>query len=74
MIEAVRLACEQEGVLLDPVYSGKAMAALIDLIRRRYFRKGDKILFIYTGGAVALLSAFDTPQTEAAPQFAAAAG
>jgi len=54
MIEAVRLTCEQEGVLLDPVYSGKAMATLIDLIRRRYFRKGDNILFIYTGGAVAL--------------------
>jgi L-cysteate sulfo-lyase len=77
MIEAVRLACEQEGVLLDPVYSGKAMAALIDLIRRRYFRKGDNILFIHTGGAVALfgyLSAFDAPQTDAAPQFAAVAG
>jgi L-cysteate sulfo-lyase len=54
MIEAVRLACETEGLLLDPVYSGKGMAGLVDLVRRGRFGKGENVLFIHTGGAVAL--------------------
>ena len=41
-------------VLLDPVYSGKGAAGLIDLIRRGEFRKDERIVFIHTGGAVAL--------------------
>ena len=43
-----------EGVLLDPVYSGKAMAGLIDLIRKGEFRKGERVVFLHTGGAVGL--------------------
>ncbi|WP_126428110.1 D-cysteine desulfhydrase [Brevibacillus marinus] len=54
MIEAVRLLAETEGILLDPVYTGKAMAGLIDLVRTEYFHKGEKILFLHTGGAPAL--------------------
>ena len=55
MVEAVRLTARHEGLLLDPVYSGKAMAGLIDLIRKReVFSKGDNVVFIHTGGSVGL--------------------
>ncbi len=52
--EAIRLAASCEGVLLDPVYSGRAMGALIDLIRRREFSRADTVLFWHTGGLPAL--------------------
>ncbi|EKN70643.1 D-cysteine desulfhydrase [Neobacillus bataviensis LMG 21833] len=54
MIEAVKLLGQTEGILLDPVYTGKAMAGLIDLIRKQYFKKEDHVLFIHTGGTPAL--------------------
>jgi L-cysteate sulfo-lyase len=54
MREAVTLTARTEGILLDPVYSGKAMAGLIDLIRRGQFKAGQNIVFIHTGGAVGL--------------------
>lgn len=54
MIEAVRLLASTEGVLLDPVYTGKAMAGLIGLVRRGTFRKGEKVLFLHTGGSPVL--------------------
>ena len=54
MAEAIRLFAQTEGILLDPVYTGKAMAGLIDLVRKNYFKKGDNVLFIHTGGAPAL--------------------
>ncbi|MGA0796557.1 MAG: D-cysteine desulfhydrase [Quisquiliibacterium sp.] len=53
-IEAIELFARHEGILLDPVYSGKGAAGLIDLIRRGEFRKDERIVFIHTGGAVAL--------------------
>lgn len=54
MIEAVRLTAELEGILLDPVYSGKGMAGLIALIRSRFFKPGENVVFIHTGGSAAL--------------------
>ncbi|WP_445505957.1 D-cysteine desulfhydrase [Niallia sp. 03190] len=54
MMEAVRLTASTEGILLDPVYTGKAMAGLIDLIRKGTFKKEDNIVFIHSGGAPAL--------------------
>ncbi|MGO1117560.1 D-cysteine desulfhydrase [Rhodovibrionaceae bacterium A322] len=54
MVEAVRLCAQLEGLLLDPVYSGKAMAGLIQMVREGRFRKGQKVLFIHTGGQAAL--------------------
>lgn len=54
MVEAVRLLASTEGVLLDPVYTGKAMSGLIGLCRRGYFHSGEKILFIHTGGVPGL--------------------
>jgi D-cysteine desulfhydrase len=54
MIEAVRLFSENEAILLDPVYSGKAAAGLIDLVRKGVFAKGSNVLFLHTGGSPAL--------------------
>ena len=54
MIEAVLMVARQEGMLLDPVYSGKAMAGLIDLIRKGEIRKNETVVFLHTGGAVGL--------------------
>ena len=54
MIEATKLLARKEAILLDPVYSGKAFAGLIGLIKDKKFTKDDNILFIHTGGAVSL--------------------
>jgi D-cysteine desulfhydrase len=54
MVEAVTMMARVEGILLDPVYTGKAMAGLIALIRRGVFGKGERVLFLHTGGAPAL--------------------
>ena len=54
MVEAVNLLARTEGLLLDPVYSGKGMAGLIDLIRKGRFKKDDNVVFLHTGGSVAL--------------------
>ena len=54
MVEAVRLLAKTEGILLDPVYTGKAVAGLIDLIRKGTFNKEDNILFVHSGGSPAL--------------------
>ncbi|KFK98230.1 MULTISPECIES: D-cysteine desulfhydrase [unclassified Serratia (in: enterobacteria)] len=53
---AVHLLAQQEGVLLDPVYTGKAMAGLIDGVAQKRFRDEGPILFIHTGGAPALFA------------------
>ncbi|UMO88946.1 D-cysteine desulfhydrase [Pectobacterium sp. PL64] len=53
-LEALRLLAQLEGILLDPVYSGKGMAGLIDLIRQGHFRVDENIVFIHTGGSAGL--------------------
>jgi L-cysteate sulfo-lyase len=53
-IEAIKLLAQLEGILIDPVYTGKAMAGLIDYIRKNKFVYSDKIIFIHTGGSAAL--------------------
>jgi D-cysteine desulfhydrase len=54
MVEAVQLLARTEAILLDPVYTGKAMAGMIDLIRKGWFRPEENLLFLHTGGAPAL--------------------
>lgn len=56
MIEAVQLLAREEGILLDPVYSGKGMAGLIDLVRKGKYRKDENIVFIHTGGSAGLFA------------------
>jgi len=52
--EAIRLAARHEGILLDPVYTGRAMAGLVDLVRKGEFAKDEVVVFWHTGGAAAL--------------------
>jgi 1-aminocyclopropane-1-carboxylate deaminase/D-cysteine desulfhydrase-like pyridoxal-dependent ACC family enzyme len=47
---AIHLVAQQEGILLDPVYSGKAMAGMLDLIQQGYFQAGEHLVFLHTGG------------------------
>lgn len=54
MQDALRLAAQTEGLVLDPVYTGKAMAALIANVDSGRFRRGDNIVFLHTGGAPGL--------------------
>jgi D-cysteine desulfhydrase/L-cysteate sulfo-lyase len=56
MIQAVRLAAQLEGLLLDPVYTGKAMAGLIDLCQQGAFKPEYNILFLHTGGSQGLFA------------------
>ncbi|WP_103173149.1 D-cysteine desulfhydrase [Paracoccus sp. SY] len=61
-MEAIAMFAELEGILLDPVYSAKGAAGLIDLIRKGRFKKGERVVFLHTGGAAALFgytAAFD---------------
>jgi D-cysteine desulfhydrase family pyridoxal phosphate-dependent enzyme len=55
-LEAIRLLGNTEGVLLDPVYSGKAMAGMIDHIRAGRYSAGESVVFLHTGGAPALFA------------------
>ncbi|WP_324021374.1 D-cysteine desulfhydrase [Pantoea sp. JZ29] len=55
-IEAIKLLARLEGLLLDPVYTGKAMAGLIDGISQNRFRREGPLLFVHTGGAPALFA------------------
>jgi 1-aminocyclopropane-1-carboxylate deaminase/D-cysteine desulfhydrase-like pyridoxal-dependent ACC family enzyme len=56
MREAVELLARKEGIILDPVYTGKAMAGLLDLIQKGLFRQGDVVVFIHTGGIPGLFA------------------
>lgn len=54
MAEAVRILARTEGILLDPVYTGKTMAGLIDLVKKGVFSGNENVLFLHTGGSPAL--------------------
>jgi D-cysteine desulfhydrase len=54
--EAIRLLARCEGIILDPVYAGRAFGALVDLIRKGMFKRGEKVLFWHTGGTPALFA------------------
>ena len=54
MAEAVQMLARLEGILLDPVYTGKTMAGLIGLTRKDFFKDDENVLFLHTGGSPAL--------------------
>jgi L-cysteate sulfo-lyase len=66
MVEAVKMLATYEGILLDPVYSGKGFAGLIDLIRKGHFKKDENVVFLHTGGSVSL---FAYPNTYNLPGY-----
>jgi len=53
-IEAIEMFAKLEGILLDPVYSAKGAAGMIDLIRKGQYKKGERIVFLHTGGSASL--------------------
>lgn len=57
--EAIRLLAQSEGILLDPVYTGRAMAGLIDLVRSAQLPPSANVLFWHTGGNPALFAYAD---------------
>jgi len=64
-LEAIDLFARTEAILLDPVYSAKGAAGLIDLIRKGRFRAGERVVFLHTGGAIGLTGythCFDMPE------------
>ena len=60
MVEAVRMLADTEGLLFDPVYTGKGLAGMIDWIRQGKFSKEDNVIFLHTGGSAALFGYPDT--------------
>ncbi|MEA4881078.1 MAG: hypothetical protein VB045_06345, partial [Synergistaceae bacterium] len=54
MIDAVTLLARTESILLDPVYTGKAFAGMLDILRQGVCGKGERVLFVHTGGIPAL--------------------
>ena len=54
MVDALTLVARTEGLLLDPVYSGKAMAGMIDAIGKGKFDDKEDVVFLHTGGSTAL--------------------
>jgi len=53
-LEAIDIFARTDAILLDPVYSAKGAAGLIDLIRKGHFKKGERVVFLHTGGAIGL--------------------
>jgi D-cysteine desulfhydrase len=53
-IDLIKQVARLEGIILDPVYTGKAMYGVMDLIRKGRFQKGERILFWHTGGIFGL--------------------
>jgi len=53
-VEAIRLSARLEGMITDPVYEGKSMQGMIDLVRKGFFPKGSRLLYAHLGGAPAL--------------------
>ena len=68
MIDALKLLARTEGLLFDPVYSGKGLDGLIDQIRKGYFDGMDNVVFLHTGGSAAL---FGYPETFELPGYSA---
>lgn len=59
MIKAVSLVAKKEAILLDPVYTGKTMDGMLDLIRKGVFKREEKVLFLHTGGSPSLFAYTD---------------
>ncbi len=58
--EVIRLVFQEEGIVLDPIYTSKAMAGLLDLIRRDVIRKDETVVFFHTGGTPVIFPLRDT--------------
>jgi len=64
MNDAVLMLARLEGLLFDPVYSGKGLAGMIDLIRKGHFADAKNVVFVHTGGSAGLFGYADTLRTD----------
>ena len=55
-VEAVRRTAESEGLLLEPIYTGKAMVGLLDMVNHGWFRPGENVVFLHSGGGPGLFA------------------
>ena len=55
-VEAIKYLARREGILLDPTYSGKTFAVLLDMLRRGVYSEGDHLVFLHTGGTASLFA------------------
>lgn len=55
-METIRLVAKEEGIFLDPVYSGRAFHGMLDLINKGYFKPGQNVVFLHTGGVPAIFT------------------
>ena len=55
-IKAMKLLANKEGIILDPVYTSKGFAALIDYVEKGIIKKGEKVIFMFTGGSPAVFA------------------
>ena len=55
-LDSIRLLAQSEGILVDPTYSGKGLACLIDQVRQGRFRDSENIVFVHTGGTPLLFA------------------
>jgi len=55
-VAAIRYLARNEGILLDPTYSGKAFAVLLEMLKRGDFKAEDQVVFLHTGGAASLFA------------------
>lgn len=60
MVQAAIMLARTEGILMDPVYTGKAMDGFIDLVKKGHFKKSNNVVFVHTGGSPALYAYTDT--------------
>jgi len=68
-LEAIGFVAQTEGVLLDPVYTGKAMAGLSGTVRAGGFKKTDELVSLHTGGVPALFASADSFTTLGVPML-----
>jgi 1-aminocyclopropane-1-carboxylate deaminase/D-cysteine desulfhydrase-like pyridoxal-dependent ACC family enzyme len=66
-LAAIRLVARSEGLILDPVYTGKAMAGLLDLVHRQHWKRDETVVFLHTGGTPGLF-AFPEAFAETSPE------
>ena len=55
-IDAIRLVAQTEGIFLDPIYTGKAMAGLTDLVKKDLIGSDNTVIFLHTGGSPSIFS------------------
>jgi L-cysteate sulfo-lyase len=53
-VSAIKLVAQTEGILLDPIYTGRAIAGLISLVKQGHFKRGSNVVFMHTGGTPTL--------------------